>query len=286
MYEITEKKDIALNTFLMYIKAPDIARKAEPGQFLIIIIDEKSERLPLTICDSNPEEGTVMIAVQKIGSTTQKLGELNVGDTLKDVSGPLGRPSDFINIPLEELKKESIIFLAGGLGTAAVYPQVKWMHDHGVDVDVIIAARNKELIILEDEMKKVAKNVYVATDDGSYGFSGLITDCLEDLISNKGKKYTYAIVVGPMIMMKFACLKTKEHNIKTIVSMNTIMVDGSGMCGACRLTVDGKTVFACVDGPEFDGHLIDWNEALRRSRQYCKIEKEGKHFCNLIGGLR
>lgn len=286
MYEILEKRDIAENTFLMYINAPDVARKALPGQFLIIIIDELGERIPLTICDADAEKGTIMIAVQKIGGSTSKLGELSVNDKLHDLTGPLGNPSDFVHLTDEELKEKYFIFLAGGLGTAAVYPQVKYLRERGAKVDCIIAARSKNLIILEDEMKKIASDLYVATDDGSYGFSGLITDCFKDVVLNKGKKYTDAIVVGPMIMMKFGCLATKEFNIKTIVSMNPIMVDGTGMCGACRVTVNGETKFACVDGPEFDGHQVDWNEALRRMKQYSNIEKEGKHYCNLTGGMR
>ncbi|GAA0078614.1 sulfide/dihydroorotate dehydrogenase-like FAD/NAD-binding protein [Clostridium sp. CTA-5] len=268
MYKITSKRELTNNIYLMDIEAPRVAKSAQPGQFIIIKNDEKGERVPLTIADYNREKGTVTIVFQTVGKSTQELAKYEVGECVADFVGPLGQPSEFIHEDLEELKKKKLIFIAGGVGAAPVYPQVKWMHENGIDVDVIIGSRTKDLLILEEEMKKVAGNLYVATDDGSYGFNGRVTDCLIDLVTNKGKKYDHAVVIGPMIMMKFMAALTKELEIPTTVSLNPIMVDGTGMCGACRVTVGGEVKFACVDGPEFDGHLVNYDESMRRQAMY------------------
>ena len=267
MYKIVGKRELTNNIFLMDIEAHRVAKSAQPGQFIIIKNDEKGERIPLTIADYNREQGTVTIVFQTVGEGTKQLATFNEGDYVSDFVGPLGQPSELVHEDLEELKKKNTIFVAGGVGAAPVYPQVKWMHEHGIKCDVIVGSRNKELLILEDEMKKVAGNLYVATDDGSYGFNGRVTDCLKDLVE-KGNKYDHAVVIGPMIMMKFMCVLTKELEIPTTVSLNPIMVDGTGMCGACRVTVGGEVKFACVDGPEFDGHLVDFDESMRRQTMY------------------
>ncbi|MPQ43705.1 sulfide/dihydroorotate dehydrogenase-like FAD/NAD-binding protein [Clostridium tarantellae] len=268
MYKIVDKKLLTNNIYLMDIEAPRVAKSAQPGQFIIIKINEKGERIPLTIADYNREKGTVTIVFQTVGLGTKKLASCNIGESVMDFVGPLGQPSEFIHENLESLKKKNFIFIAGGVGAAPIYPQVKWFHEHGINAEVIIGARNKELIILEDEMYKVAKKIYICTDDGSYGFNGRVTDCLKELVEKKGKKYDHAIVIGPMIMMKFMSLLTKELNIPTTVSLNPIMVDGTGMCGACRVTVGDEVKFACVDGPEFDGHLVDYDESIRRQTMY------------------
>ena len=282
MFKVVNKRILADNLYLMDIEAKRIAKSAKPGQFIIIKNNEYGERIPLTIADFNKDLGTVSIVFQAIGDSTKELANFEVGDYVSDFVGPLGRPSEFIYEDLESLKNKNILFVGGGVGAAPVYPQVKWMKEHGIDVDVIIGSRNKELLILEDEMRKVSKNLYVATDDGSYGFNGRLTDCLIDLVNNKGKKYDHAIVIGPMIMMKFMCNLTKELNIPTTVSLNPIMVDGTGMCGACRVTVGDEVKFACVDGPEFDGHLVNFDEAMRRSAMY-KTE-EGRKILKDIEG--
>ena len=282
MFKVVNKRILADNLYLMDIEAKRIAKSAKPGQFIIIKNNEYGERIPLTIADFNKELGTVSIVFQAIGDSTKELAKFEIGDYVSDFVGPLGRPSEFIYEDLESLKNKNILFVGGGVGAAPVYPQVKWMKEHGIDVDVIIGSRNKELLILEDEMRKVSKNLYVATDDGSYGFNGRVTDCLIDLVNNKGKKYDHAIVIGPMIMMKFMCNLTKELNIPTTVSLNPIMVDGTGMCGACRVTVGDEVKFACVDGPEFDGHLVNFDEAMRRSAMY-KTE-EGRKILKSIEG--
>jgi ferredoxin--NADP+ reductase len=231
-------------------------------------MDEKGERIPLTICDYDREAGTVTIVFQAIGASTQLMATFEEGEAFRDFTGPLGHKSELIDTPREELSEKKILFVAGGVGTAPVYPQVKWMKENGYDVDCIIGARNKELIILEDRMKQQVKNLYIATDDGSYGFKGNVNDCIKDLIHNQGKQYDLVIAIGPMIMMKFVCILTKELGIKTIVSMNPVMVDGTGMCGACRLTIGNEVKFACVDGPEFDGHLVNFDEAMKRLQMY------------------
>lgn len=274
MYTIKNKRFLTDNIYLMDVVAPRVAKSALPGQFIILRTTEKGERVPLTIADYNKEEGTVTIVVQIVGKTTLELSKLNVGDAIADFVGPLGKPSDLVTDDFEEVSKKRVLFIAGGVGTAPVYPQVKWMKERGLDADVIIGARDKSLIILEEETKKVAKNLYVCTDNGSYGYNGRVTDMLNELVKNQGKKYDHCVIIGPMIMMKFAAMLTKELNIPTIVSLNPIMVDGTGMCGACRVSVGGETKFACVDGPEFDGHLVNYDEAMRRQAMY-KTE-EGK----------
>lgn len=268
MYKIISKRLLTENIYLMDIEAPRVAKSAEPGQFIIIKNNDKGERIPLTIADYNRKEGTVTIVFQTVGYGTKELANYEVGDYVQDFVGPLGQPSEFVNENLDELRKKNILFVAGGVGAAPVYPQVKWFYDNNIGVDVIIGARNKELVILEEEMRKVAKNLYISTDDGSYGFNGRVTDCLLDLVNNKGKKYDHAVVIGPMIMMKFMSILTKKLEIKTTVSLNPIMVDGTGMCGACRVTVGNEVKFACVDGPEFDGHLVNFDESMRRQSLY------------------
>ncbi|MEG2493650.1 MAG: sulfide/dihydroorotate dehydrogenase-like FAD/NAD-binding protein, partial [Rikenellaceae bacterium] len=251
---------------------PRVAQSAEPGQFVIVKVDERGERIPLTICDYDREKGTVRLVIQIVGASSLKICNMEIGDSFDAFVGPLGKPSEFIYENIEDLKGKKILFIAGGVGTAPVYPQVKWLWENGVKADVLLGAKNQNLVILEKELKAVSKELFIATDDGSQGFKGLVTDCLCDLIDNKGKKYDLVICIGPMIMMKFVSLTTKKYGIKTIVSLNTLMVDGTGMCGACRVTVAGKTRFTCVEGPEFDGHEVDFDEAMRRQGQYKTIE--------------
>ena len=282
MYKILKKRVLSNNIYLMDVQATRVAKSCYPGQFIIVKMDENGERIPLTICDYDREEGTVTIVFAAIGASTMKMAELEVGDSFRDFVGPLGRESELVHETEEELAKKNVLFIAGGVGTAPVYPQVKWMKEHNQNVDCIIGARNKELIILEDEMKEYAANVYVCTDDGSYGFKGNVNDMLKELVNNQGKKYDLVIAIGPVIMMKFVSLLTKELGIKTVVSMNPIMVDGTGMCGACRLTVGGEVKFACVDGPEFDGHLVDFDESMQRQKMY-KTE-EGRAILKLREG--
>lgn len=276
MFKIVDKRALAANIYLMDIEAPRVAKSCYPGQFVIVKTDEKGERIPLTICDYNSEKGTVTIVFQTLGNSTKHMAEYNVGDYFNDFVGPLGQPSEFVHEDLEDLKRKNILFVAGGVGTAPVYPQVKWLGERAVGVDVIIGTKTKETLILEEEMKAVGKNVYVATDDGSYGYKGLVTNLLRDLVEKEGKKYDLVVAIGPIIMMKFVSAVTKELGIPTIVSLNPIMVDGTGMCGACRVTVGDEVKFACVDGPEFDGHLVNFDEAMRRQTIY-KTE-EGKEI--------
>ncbi len=276
MYPIVRKEKLADQIVLMDIKAPRVAKECLPGQFIIAKVDEIGERIPLTICDYNREQETVTIVVQTIGAGTMRMMDLEVGDALEDFVGPLGCASELcMEENLEETKQKKIVFIAGGLGTAPVYPQVKWLHEHGVNVDVIMGSRTKDLLFYIDEMKAVADNVYVTTDDGTYGFHGNGCQQLEALVS-EGKHYDVCVAIGPMIMMKFVCLLTKKLEIPTIVSMNPIMVDGTGMCGACRLMVGGEVKFACVDGPEFDGHLVDFDQAMKRQQQYKTAEGRAK----------
>lgn len=267
MYEIVSRRELSPNIVEMKIHAPRIASSALPGQFLIVRTDSHGERIPLTICDYDQENGTVTIVTQTIGVSSAKINELKVGEKFHDVAGPLGRPSDLLDLPEEELKKKHILFVAGGVGTAPVYPQAKWLHEHGVKADVIIGAKTKDIFTYVDEMKSVA-DVYLCTDDGSAGFHGMVPALIKDLIDNQGKHYEHCVIIGPMIMMKFASLTTKEYGIPTMVSLNALMVDGTGMCGACRVTVDGETRFTCVEGPEFDGHKVDFDEAMRRQNMY------------------
>lgn len=275
MFKILQAKTLATNIFLMDIEAPRVAKSCLPGQFVIVRSHEDGERIPLTICDYDREKGSVTIVVQIIGAGTLRLSELKTGDYLQDFVGPLGKPSEFTEMPIEELKKKKIVFVAGGLGTAPVYPQAKWLHEHGVKPDVIIGAKTKDLIILEEEMGNVS-NLYVTTDDGSYGRSGMVTATLKSLVQEEGHCYDVCVSIGPMIMMKFVCLLTKELNIPTIVSMNPVMVDGTGMCGGCRLVVGDEVKFACVDGPEFDGHKVDFDQAMKRAAMY--RTKEGRDY--------
>ena len=276
MYPIVRKETLADNIILMDIKAPRVANECLPGQFIIAKTDEVGERIPLTICDYDREKETVTIVVQTIGAGTERMMALNEGDALEDFVGPLGCPSELCEEEnLEETRKKKIVFIAGGLGTAPVYPQVKWLHEHGIDADVIMGSRTKDLLFYMDEMKAVAGNVYVCTDDGPYGFHGNGCQQLQALI-DEGKHYDVCVAIGPMIMMKFVTILTKKLEIPTVVSMNPIMVDGTGMCGACRLMVGGEVKFACVDGPEFDGHLVDFDQAMKRQQQYKTEEGRAK----------
>lgn len=282
MYRITRAEKLADRIFLVDVHAPHVTHACLPGEFVIVRAEEEGERIPLTICDYNRETGTVTLVIQIVGAATMKMSRVKAGDEWCDVVGPLGNPSEFVHEDLEKLKQKKYIFIGGGLGTAPIYPQVKWFREHGMEADVIIGAKTEDLLILRDEMEKAAGHVYYATDDGSFGYHGLVTGLLEDLIEKEGKHYDVCVAIGPAIMMKFVCLATEKLGIHTIVSMNPIMVDGTGMCGACRLTVGGETKFACVDGPEFDGHLIDWDGALKRQRQY-KTE-EGRAMLALQEG--
>ncbi len=282
MYKILKAEKLADKIFLMDVHAPRVASHCQPGQFVIVKMDDNGERIPLTICDYDREAGTITIVFQEVGASTIKMADLKEGDSFRDFVGPLGCPSEFVHEDLEELKKKKIVFVAGGVGAAPVYPQVKWLHAHGIEADVILGAKTKDMVILEKELEAVAGNLYVTTDDGSYGRSGMVTATLEDLVSKEGKTYDSCVAIGPMIMMKFVCLLTKKLEIPTIVSMNPIMVDGTGMCGACRLQVGDEIKFACVDGPEFDGHLVDFDQAMKRSRMY-KTE-EGRAILKLQEG--
>lgn len=271
MYKILEAKELTTNIYLMEVEAKRIAKRCQPGQFIIVRMDEDGERIPLTICDYNREKGTITIVFQIVGAGTKRMAELKAGDSFHDFVGPLGCPSEFVEEPIEQLKNKSILFVAGGVGTAPVYPQVKWLKENGIDADVIVGAKTKDLLILEKEMEEVAGNLYVTTDDGSYGRSGMVTQTIKDLVE-EGKHYDVCVAIGPMIMMKFVCKMTEELSIPTIVSLNPIMVDGTGMCGACRVTVGGEVKFACVDGPEFDGHKVDFDQAMKRQQLYKTAE--------------
>ena len=282
MYKILKAEKLAEKIFLMDVEAPRVARSCQPGEFVIVKMDEKGERIPLTICDFDREKGTVTIVFQIVGASTLKMSELQAGDAFQDFVGPLGQPSEFVKEDIEAVKGRKYLFVAGGVGTAPVYPQVKWMKQHGIDVDVIVGAKNKELLILEDMMKAQAGNLYITTDDGSYVRKGMVTEVIKDLVENQGKQYDVCVAIGPMIMMKFVCKLTKELNIPTIVSMNPIMVDGTGMCGACRLTVGDEVKFACVDGPEFDGHLVNFDEAMKRQQMY--NTEEGRAMLKAVEG--
>ncbi len=289
MFTILEKRLLAENIYLMKIAAPRVAHAAQPGQFVIVRADKVGERIPLTIADYDAEEGSVTIVIQTLGVSTRKICTLETGDALADFAGPLGRPSEFVHEPIEELRKRRFIFIGGGVGTAPVYPQVKWLHERGVEVDVIIGAKNRDMLIYTEEMRKVAGHLHIATDDGSEGFKGLVTALLEQLIA-EGNRYDECVAIGPMIMMKFVALTTKKYNLKTTVSLNALMVDGTGMCGACRVTVAGKTRFTCVEGPEFDAHEVDFDEAMRRQGMYrsqeqraaaIATERAAGHKCNI-----
>ncbi len=275
MYKVIRKKVLNAQVKLLEIEAPYVARKAEPGQFIILRTHEDGERVPLTIADYDRHTGTITIIFQEVGATTKRLGLMEVGDEILDFAGPLGVASHF-----DGVKKAAVI--GGGLGTAIAFPQAKKLHGMGVEVDMIAGFRNKDLIILEEEMTAVATNLYIATDDGSNGRKGFVTDVLRELI-DAGNKYDVVIAIGPPMMMKFLCELTRPYGIKTIVSLNPVMVDGTGMCGGCRVTVGGETKFACVDGPDFDGHLVDFDELIRRIGMYRSEEAVSveKHDCNI-----
>lgn len=271
MYKILEAKELTPNIYYMVVEAKRVARSCQPGQFVIVRTDERAERIPLTICDYDRKKGTVTIVFQVVGAGTEFMSHLKTGDAFHDFVGPLGQPSELVHEDKEELKKKKILFVAGGVGTAPVYPQVKWLHENGIDADVIVGAKTKSILILEKEMEAVAGRLFVTTDDGSYGRSGMVTQTITDLV-NEGNHYDVCIAIGPMIMMKFVCKLTKELNIPTVVSLNPIMVDGTGMCGACRVTVGGEVKFACVDGPEFDGLQVNFDEAMQRQQIYKTAE--------------
>ena len=286
MYKIVKKEMLTPTICRMKVEAPRLASAAQPGQFLIVRADEQGERIPLTISDYDKAAGTVTIVTQKIGASTTEICTYEEGDAVADVVGPLGIPSDFTEMTPEELAGKKYVFIAGGVGTAPVYPQVKWLHERGVAVDVIIGAKTKDLVIYKEEMQAVCDNLYICTDDGTEGFKGLVTAMLEKLVNEDGKVYDQAVAIGPMIMMKFATLTCKKLNLPVIVSLNTLMVDGTGMCGACRVTVGGKVRFACVEGPEFDGYLVDFDEAMRRQRMYVEEEHDATehHVCRIGRG--
>ena len=275
MYQILKKRRLSSNVVLLVIDAPYVAKKAEPGQFIILRVDAEDERIPLTISEYDREKGTITIVVQEVGATTIKLGQMEEGDCLHDFVGPLGIASE-----LEGYKRAAVV--GGGLGCAIAYPQAKKLHELGCKVDLIAGFKNTDAIILEDEMRAASTNLYVMTDDGSNGNKGFVTTKLQELLE-AGEKYDVVIAIGPMIMMKFVSETTRPFGVKTIVSMNTIMVDGTGMCGGCRLTVGGETKFACVDGPDFDGHQVDFDEAMRRAAIYKPQEQAARdHQCNLM----
>ena len=275
MYKILEKKTLNANTKQMLIDAPHVAKKAQPGQFIILRVSEDGERIPLTIASYDREKGTIMIIFQEVGATTKKLGQLEVGDCLHDFVGPLGRASE-----LEGLKKVAVV--GGGLGCAIAYPQAKALHEMGAEVDLIAGFRNKDIVILEDEFKAASDNLYLMTDDGSYGEHGFVTVKLQQLLES-GRQYDEVLAIGPIPMMKFVSKTTEPFGVKTIVSLNPIMVDGTGMCGGCRVTVGGETKFACVDGPDFDGHQVDFDEAMHRGSTYREFETHAREAsCNLL----
>lgn len=283
MYRILTKEMLTPGICRMKVEAPLLAAAARPGQFLMVRADEKGERIPLTISDYDAEAGSVTIVTQAIGVSTSEIVAREPGDFFCDVTGPLGLPSEFTCAPLEELSARRYIFIAGGVGTAPVYPQVKWLHSRGIPVDVIIGAKTSSLVIYREEMAEVCDNLFICTDDGSEGFHGMVTAMLEKLVREDGRSYTNAVAIGPMIMMKFTALAAKRLDLPIVVSLNTLMVDGTGMCGACRVTVGGRTRFACVEGPEFDGSEVDFDEAMRRQGQYRKEEREEMqhHECKI-----
>ena len=275
MYRIVKKRVLNPTVTLMEIEAPAVARKAEPGQFIILRVDENGERIPLTIAAYDREAGTISIIYQIVGATTEKLNHKEEGEYIQDFVGPLGRATE-----TEGLKRVAVV--GGGVGTAIAYPVAKKLHDEGCHVDLIVGFRNKDLIILKEEFEAASTNLIIGTDDGSYGKKALVTDLLKEQIE-AGVQYDRVIAIGPVIMMKFVCALTKEYNIPTVVSMNPIMIDGTGMCGGCRLTVGGETKFACVDGPEFDGHLVDFDEAMARGAMYKDFERHAyEETCNLF----
>ncbi|MBQ7222446.1 MAG: sulfide/dihydroorotate dehydrogenase-like FAD/NAD-binding protein [Bacteroidales bacterium] len=285
MYKIILKEMLTPTICRMVVEAPRLAAAARPGQFLMVRADEKGERIPLTVSDFDAEKGTVTIVTQTVGASTEDIVAFEVGESFADVVGPLGNPSEFVGMTPEDLAANSYIFIAGGVGTAPVYPQAKWLHEHGAKVDVIIGAKTAGLLIYKEEMAAVCDNLHICTDDGSEGFHGMVTALLEKLVAD-GNKYTRAVAIGPMIMMKFTTLTARKLGLPIIVSLNTLMVDGTGMCGACRVTVAGKTRFACVEGPEFDGYEVDFDEAMCRQGQYRTEEEVARehHKCKIGRG--
>ena len=280
MYKIVKKRDLTPLISLMEVYAPRMASSAKPGQFLIVRAHDRGERIPLTICDFDKDAGTVTIVTQVVGASSRQICHLEEGDFFTDFAGPLGEPSEFIHKSADELSAMKFLFIAGGLGTAPVYPQVKFLHSMGASVDVIIGAKNRDMLIFEKDMKSVCRNLYICTDDGSYGEKGLVTDLMKKALDS-GEKYDHMVAIGPMIMMKFVTIAAKPYNIPLTVSLNTLMVDGTGMCGACRVTVAGKTRFACVEGPEFNAYEVDFEEAMRRQGMYKSIESELDHKCKI-----
>lgn len=286
MYEIITKEMLTPTICRMKVNAPMLARAAQPGQFLMVLPEEKGERIPLTISDYDPEEGSVTIVTQKIGASTSDILSFEPGESFRDVAGPLGHPSEFVSFSPEQLSESRYIFIAGGVGTAPVYPQAKWLHSRGAKVDVIIGAKTSDILIYKEEMASVCDNLFICTDDGSEGFHGMVTALLEKLVREEGRSYTMAVAIGPMIMMKFTTLTAVRLGLPITVSLNTLMVDGTGMCGACRVSVAGKTRFACVEGPEFNGAEVDFDEAMRRQGQYKTEEAEAlkNHKCRIGRG--
>ena len=280
MYKITRKAMLTPTICLMDVEAPRLAASAQPGQFLIVRAREEGERIPLTICDYDRKQGTVTIVTQIVGASSRLICALEEGDCFTDVVGPLGCPSDFVELPDGALKGSRYLFVAGGLGTAPVYPQAKYLHERGAHVDVVVGAKTADLLILREEMSAVCDNLYVCTDDGSEGHHGLVTEKVKLLLA-EGQHYDQAVAIGPMIMMKFVALTLRESGIPLTVSLNTLMVDGTGMCGCCRITVGGKVRFACVEGPEFDAYQVDFDEALRRQTIYRPQEQEADHKCKI-----
>ena len=275
MYRIVTKEALKPTVILYEIEAPMVAKKAQPGQFIILRVDENGERIPITIHDYDREKGTVTIIVQTVGATTEKLSHKQQGDCLHDFVGPLGKPT-------ETEGKKKVCVVGGGVGCAIAYPVLKKFHDCGAEVHAVVGFKNKDVVILEDKFKAVSSVLKVCTDDGSYGQKGLVTDALKSML-DAGEQYDEVIAIGPLVMMKFVCKLTKEYGVKTVVSMNPIMIDGTGMCGGCRLTVGGKTKFACVDGPDFDGHEVDFDEAIERSGMYRAFERQQyEETCNLF----
>ena len=281
-FEILTKEMLTPTICRMSVYAPLLAKAAQPGQFLMVRTDEKGERIPLTVSDYDREIGSVTIVTQQIGVSRGEIISREVGDCFADVVGPLGLPSEFVSMSSEEIKSQRYVFIAGGVGTAPVYPQAKWLHERGAAVDVIIGAKNADLLIYKKEMAGVCDNLFICTDDGSEGFHGMVTALLEKVVS-EGRNYTMAVAIGPMIMMKFTTLTAKRLGLPITVSLNTLMVDGTGMCGACRVSVGGKTRFACVEGPEFNGYEVDFDEAMRRQVQYRTEEMEAmeNHRCKI-----
>ena len=290
MYEILDKRQLAEGIYYMRVRASRVAASALPGQFVIVRADAHGERIPLTIADYDAAEGSVTLVTQAIGVSTRKICSYEVGQSLADVAGPLGRPSEFVHEPAGALSGKRFLFVAGGVGTAPVYPQVKWLHEHGAKVDVIIGAKTASMLIYCDEMRAVADAVHIATDDGSEGYHGMVTGLIDELVGVRGERYDECVAIGPMVMMKFATRTAVSHGLKTTVSLNALMVDGTGMCGACRVTVGGRTYFTCVDGPEFDGALVDFDEAMRRQGMYrmqeeranaIAAERAAGHVCRI-----